>query len=109
MGTLARESAAMGLSAVIVSPDKDLLQLVSDDLHIQVLNTKDGEVWHDREGVKARMGVWPEQVVDFLSLPGPDSHWFRFTKSTDMRYVHTLTVCYVNGTWQCPGTQPTCK
>jgi len=48
-------------------------------------------------------------VVDFLSLPGPDSHWFRFTKSTDMRYVHTLTVCYVNGTWQCPGTQPTCK
>ena len=48
-------------------------------------------------------------VVDFLNMPGPDSHWFRFTKSTDMRYVHTLTVCYVNGTWQCPGTQPTCN
>ena len=73
MGTLARESAAMGLPAVIVSPDKDLLQLVDDDLHIQVLNTKDGEVWHDREGVKARMGVWPEQVVDFLSLVGDAS------------------------------------
>jgi len=73
MGTLARQSAAMGLPAVIVSPDKDLLQLVSDDLRIQVLNTKDGEVWHDREGVKARMGVWPEQVVDFLSLVGDAS------------------------------------
>ncbi|MDR3683471.1 MAG: DNA polymerase I, partial [Geothrix sp.] len=73
MGTLARESAAMGLPAVIVSPDKDLLQLVDDGLHIQVLNTKDGEVWHDREGVKARMGVWPEQVVDFLSLVGDAS------------------------------------
>jgi DNA polymerase-1 len=73
MGTLARESAAMGLSAVIVSPDKDLLQLVDDGLHIQVLNTKDGEVWHDREGVKARMGVWPDQVVDFLSLVGDAS------------------------------------
>ncbi len=73
MGTLARESAAMGLPAVIVSPDKDLLQLVDDDLHIQVLNTKDGEVWHDREGVKARMGVWPDQVVDFLSLVGDAS------------------------------------
>jgi hypothetical protein len=48
-------------------------------------------------------------VVDFLGLPGPDSHWFRFTKSTDMRYIHTLTVCYVNGAWQCPGTQPTCN
>jgi DNA polymerase-1 len=73
MGTLARESAAHGLPAVIVSPDKDLLQLVDDALHIQVLNTKDGEVWHDREGVKARMGVWPEQVVDFLSLVGDAS------------------------------------
>jgi DNA polymerase-1 len=73
MGTLARQSAAMGLPAVIVSPDKDLLQLVDDAMGIQVLNTKDGEVWHDREGVKARMGVWPEQVVDFLSLVGDAS------------------------------------
>ncbi|WP_243288130.1 DNA polymerase I [Geothrix terrae] len=73
MGTLARESAAHGLPAVIVSPDKDLLQLVDDSLKIQVLNTKDGEIWHDREGVKARMGVWPEQVVDFLSLVGDAS------------------------------------
>jgi DNA polymerase-1 len=73
MATLARESAAHGLPTVIVSPDKDLLQLVDDDLRIQVLNTKDGEVWHDRAGVKARMGVWPEQVVDFLSLVGDAS------------------------------------
>ncbi|WP_243293335.1 DNA polymerase I [Geothrix mesophila] len=73
MGTLAREAAAHGLPAVIVSPDKDLLQLVDDGLKIQVLNTKDGEIWHDREGVKARMGVWPEQVVDFLSLVGDAS------------------------------------
>ncbi|MDP1832673.1 MAG: DNA polymerase I [Geothrix sp.] len=73
MATLARESAALGLPAVIVSPDKDLLQLVDDELRIQVLNTKDGEVWHDREGVKGRMGVWPEQVVDFLSLVGDAS------------------------------------
>ncbi len=73
LATLARESAAHGLPSVIVSPDKDLLQLVDDDLHIQVLNTKDGEIWHDRAGVKERMGVWPEQVVDFLSLVGDAS------------------------------------
>jgi len=73
MGTLAMRSAQAGLPAVIVSPDKDLLQMVDDTLGITVLNTKDGEVWHDREGVKARMGVWPEQVVDFLSLLGDAS------------------------------------
>ncbi len=73
MATLAREAAAQGLKAVIVSPDKDLLQLVNDDAGITVLNTKEGEVWYDREGVKARMGVWPEQVVDFLTLLGDAS------------------------------------
>ncbi|NTW86270.1 MAG: DNA polymerase I [Holophagaceae bacterium] len=73
LATLARESAAHGLPSVIVSPDKDLLQLVDDELHIQVLNTKEGELWHDRAGVKERMGVWPEQVVDFLSLVGDAS------------------------------------
>jgi DNA polymerase-1 len=73
MGTLAREAAVHGLPAVIVSPDKDLLQLVSDEDRIQILNTRDGEIWHDRAGVKERMGVWPEQVVDFLSLLGDAS------------------------------------
>ena len=73
MGTLARRAAADGLGAVIVSPDKDLLQLVDDAAGITVLNTKDGEIWHDREGVKARMGVFPEQVVDYLSLLGDAS------------------------------------
>jgi hypothetical protein len=47
--------------------------------------------------------------VVFVGLPGPDSHWFRFTKSTDMRYIHTLTICYINGAWQCPGDPPVCK
>jgi DNA polymerase-1 len=73
MGTLAREAAGQGLASVIVSPDKDLLQLVDDARGIQVLNTKEGEVWHDRAGVRERMGVWPEQVVDYLSLVGDAS------------------------------------
>ncbi len=73
MATLAREAAEQGLPAVIVSPDKDLLQLVDDARGIQVLNTKDGEVWHDRAGVRERMGVWPEQVVDYLTIVGDAS------------------------------------
>ncbi len=73
MGTLARMAAARGLPAVIVSPDKDLLQLVDDADRIQVLNNRDGEVWIDRAGVKERFGVWPEQVVDMLTLMGDAS------------------------------------
>ena len=73
MGTLARQACAAGLPSVIVSPDKDLLQLVDDIGCIQVLNNRDGEVWIDRAGVKERFGVWPEQVVDVLTLMGDAS------------------------------------
>jgi DNA polymerase-1 len=73
MGTLARMAARAGMPSVIVSPDKDLLQLVDDQDGIQVLNNRDGEVWIDRAGVKERFGVWPEQVVDVLTLMGDAS------------------------------------
>ena len=73
MGTLARQAAQRGLAAVIISPDKDLLQLVDDAGGIQVLNNRDGDVWIDRAGVKERFGVWPEQVVDLLTLMGDAS------------------------------------
>ena len=73
IGTLARQATQRGLKAVIISPDKDLLQLVDDAGGIQVLNNRDGEVWIDRAGVKQRFGVWPEQVVDLLTLMGDAS------------------------------------
>ena len=73
MGTLARQAAAQGLASVIVSPDKDLLQLVDDTLRIQVLNNRDGEVWIDEAGVKERFGVAPSRVVDVLTLMGDAS------------------------------------
>lgn len=72
LATLAEQSASCGMSAVIVSPDKDLLQLVRSP-DITVLNTRDGEVWYDEEGVKTRMGVYPYQIVDFLTLVGDAS------------------------------------
>ena len=73
MATLATQSAEEGLASVIVSPDKDLLQLVNDEGKIQVLNNRDGEVWIDRAGVKERFGVFPEQVVDLLTIQGDAS------------------------------------
>jgi len=73
MGTLARLAAASGMASVIISPDKDLLQLVNDASGIQVLNNRDGEVWIDEAGVKERFGVAPNQVVDVLTLMGDAS------------------------------------
>ena len=72
LATLAEMSSRAHLQSVIVSPDKDLLQLVRND-DIEVLNIRDGEIWYDREGVRERMGVYPEQIVDFLTIVGDAS------------------------------------
>ncbi|MDR0499581.1 MAG: DNA polymerase I [Holophagales bacterium] len=73
MGALAKMAANQKIPVAIVSPDKDLLQLVDDTADIKVLNNRDGEIWIDRTAVKEKFGVWPEQIVDFLTLVGDSS------------------------------------
>ena len=68
IGTLAKRAKAEGIETVIVSSDKDMLQLVEDG--ITMLNPAKDDTVYDRNGVKEFMGVWPEQVADFLALVG---------------------------------------
>lgn len=71
MGTLAHKAVAAGLQAVIVTNDKDLCQLVRDpDITILRVDSKLGEIFLDEAGVKAKLGVRPDQVVDWLGLMG---------------------------------------
>jgi DNA polymerase I len=70
MGTLARKAAEEGFKVILVSSDKDLLQLVGES--VLVLHPSRGELL-DREGVKRSFGVYPEQVVDVLALMGDSS------------------------------------
>ena len=73
IGTLAVMATKNKMPVVIVSPDKDLLQLIDDANDVMVLNNRDGEIWMDRAATKERFGVWPEQVVDYLTLVGDSS------------------------------------
>lgn len=68
IGTYAKRAQAAGLEVVIVSSDKDMLQLVGPG--ISMLNPAKDDLLYDREKVKEFMGVWPEQVADLLSLKG---------------------------------------
>src|SRR6185436_10276739 len=70
IGTLARQASAAGQPTVISTGDKDLAQLV--DEHIGLVNTMDGSAL-DREGVIAKFGVAPEQIIDYLALVGDSS------------------------------------
>src|SRR5919201_1313414 len=68
IGTLATRAAAAGFDVVIVTMDKDYFQLVGDG--IRVFNPRDNGTWYDATGVKEKLGVGPEQVVDVLALMG---------------------------------------
>ena len=68
IGTLARSAEKAGCEVVIVSSDKDMLQLV--DEHISMLNPAKDDEWYDPEKVKTFMGVRPDQVADLLALCG---------------------------------------
>jgi len=68
IGTLARRVERDGLEVVIVSSDKDMLQLVTD--RVSMLNPAKDDEWYDPEKVKTFLGVRPEQVIDLLALKG---------------------------------------
>ncbi|MCC6262211.1 MAG: DNA polymerase I [Bryobacterales bacterium] len=67
IGTLARR-AAVTMDVMIVSSDKDMLQLVTP--HVRMLNPMKDDTIYDEAGVEAFMGVRPPQVVDLLALKG---------------------------------------
>ncbi|MGA2246812.1 MAG: 5'-3' exonuclease H3TH domain-containing protein [Verrucomicrobiota bacterium] len=67
---LARRATAVGWQVVIASADKDFMQLVSPQVGLWNPNDKaPGTVW-SREQVRAKTGVEPEQVADWLALMG---------------------------------------
>jgi len=70
IGTVARAQAGEGMEVVIVSGDKDLMQLVSGDV-VMVDTMKDKT--YDAAAVKEFFGVGPELVADILGLMGDAS------------------------------------
>lgn len=69
LATLATQLAARGARVVVVTSDKDLAQLVREDGRIVVHDLARG-VTLDAAGVRARFGVSPDQIPDYLALVG---------------------------------------
>jgi len=67
MGTLAKKAAAAGLDVVLVTADKDMLQLVGDG--VSLLHTGRNKLY-DAKLVEEDFGVPPSQVADVLALMG---------------------------------------
>ncbi len=67
LGSLAQRAKKMNVHSVIVTHDKDLLQLV--DKHTTVFDSVK-EIYLDEKEVKKHFGVTPSQVQDVLALWG---------------------------------------
>lgn len=68
IGTVAERAVKEGYRVAIVTGDKDMFQLVHDD--IRVFNPRDEGTWYDADGVQEKFGVRPDRVVDVLALTG---------------------------------------
>jgi len=67
IGTLCRRAVAAGMEVLVSTGDKDMAQLVSDK--VTLVNTM-SDTLLDRDGVKNKFDVYPEQIIDYLGLVG---------------------------------------
>ncbi|GAJ77166.1 LOW QUALITY PROTEIN: DNA polymerase I [Vibrio sp. JCM 18905] len=67
IGTLAHQASQKGMPVLISTGDKDMAQLVDDN--ITLINTMTNVVM-DREGVVEKFGIPPELIIDYLALMG---------------------------------------
>ena len=74
LGTAARrwEDAAGVERVVIMTPDKDMAQLVREDGRVVMYDRRKRQ-FIDAHGVRARFGVSPESIPDYLALVGDSS------------------------------------
>jgi DNA polymerase-1 len=68
IGTMAAKAAKAGYPVFVVSNDKDMMQLVNDQ--VKILNPVKDNLVLDREKVIETLGIPPEQVIDVMALRG---------------------------------------
>ena len=74
LGTLSRQAAESGLDVVIVTGDRDALQLVDDRVMVLTSGTRFSDTLrYTPEKVREKYGLEPEQLIDLKALMGDKS------------------------------------
>ena len=69
-GTLAKQAEAAGFDVLIMTNDKDMLQLISPKIKVHRVNPRGGFEIYDAAACKRRYGIEPYQIPDYLALAG---------------------------------------
>ncbi len=73
IGTISKKASELGHKTFILTGDQDSFQLL-DEENVTVLIPSKGElIEYDKEKVHEKMGVWPEQIIDYKGLRGDTS------------------------------------
>ncbi|MGE5707154.1 MAG: 5'-3' exonuclease, partial [Bacteroidota bacterium] len=74
IGTIARQAEKAGYQVNIVTGDRDSFQLVDEDISVMIPESGTGDFkCYGPEEVRAKMGLGPDQVVDYKALRGDPS------------------------------------
>lgn len=76
LGTLAKRCTDEGWDCIIATGDRDSLQLVSDKVTVRIASTKFGKpevTLYDKDKIKEKYGVSPEQLIDIKAIQGDTS------------------------------------
>ncbi len=91
MGTLCALEEEAGGKALILSGDRDMFQCVTASVHVLLQQRgREGPEELDPAGVRARYGVSPEQVPDFIALRGDPSDGLPGAKGIGEKTAATL-------------------
>ena len=76
LGTVAKRSEAKGMDVLVVSGDRDLLQIVTDNIRVCIPKTKRGtteyEMYYTKD-VQEKYGLLPLQIIELKALMGDSS------------------------------------
>jgi len=67
IGTIAKKAEEQNVKVVIVTGDKDLFQLVNENIHIW---NESKNIMFDKQKVFEKYGLYPENIIDMLALMG---------------------------------------
>lgn len=74
IGTVAKQAEAQGCRVRIVTGDRDLLQLVTEHIHVQLPKRGEDDIVYDLAGYAEKYpGITPEQLTDLKGLMGDSS------------------------------------
>lgn len=74
IGTVAKQAEAQGCRVRIVTGDRDLLQLVTEHIHVQLPKRGEDDITYDLDGYAEKYpGITPQQLTDLKGLMGDSS------------------------------------